>query len=194
MASTDRPIRGILLAAGAGSRFGGDKLMAPLPDGTPVAVAAARALVPAVDRALAVVRDPAQPVAALLAAEGLEIVACPEAAGGMGLSLSGGVRAARDAGGWVVALADMPRVWTATIAAVGDALRDGALMAAPVFQGRRGHPVGFAASLLEELCSLQGDRGAVGVVRRYASELRLMQTHDSGVVFDVDTPDDLSAI
>ena len=37
-------IVGLLLAAGHGRRFGGDKLLQPLADGTPVAVAAARAL------------------------------------------------------------------------------------------------------------------------------------------------------
>ncbi|MHB1290933.1 MAG: NTP transferase domain-containing protein, partial [Sulfuricella sp.] len=37
-------ITGILLAAGAGTRFGGDKLQFPLPDGTPIGVKAARNL------------------------------------------------------------------------------------------------------------------------------------------------------
>jgi len=35
-----RGIAGILLAAGCGSRFGANKLLAPLADGTPLAIAA----------------------------------------------------------------------------------------------------------------------------------------------------------
>ena len=50
--------------------------------------------------------------------------------------------------GWVVALADMPWIRTETIAAVADALARGAMIAAPDYAGVRGHPVGFAATLL----------------------------------------------
>ncbi|HEY7944089.1 MAG TPA: NTP transferase domain-containing protein, partial [Casimicrobiaceae bacterium] len=52
----DRPIVGVLLAAGSGSRFGGDKLLAKLADGTPLALAALSTLAAAVDVVVAVVR------------------------------------------------------------------------------------------------------------------------------------------
>ena len=52
-------IVGILLAAGAGSRFGGGKLLARLADDRGVAETACARLLPAVDRVVAVV--PAQP-------------------------------------------------------------------------------------------------------------------------------------
>ena len=45
-------MQGILLAAGRSSRFGADKLLQPMPDGTRVAVAAARALVTALPGAM----------------------------------------------------------------------------------------------------------------------------------------------
>jgi xanthine dehydrogenase accessory factor len=51
-----RPIVGLLLAAGSARRFGADKLMAALPDGRMVGQAAALALRPGVDRAIAIVR------------------------------------------------------------------------------------------------------------------------------------------
>ncbi|MEK7877302.1 MAG: NTP transferase domain-containing protein, partial [Pseudomonadota bacterium] len=41
-------ITAILLAAGSGSRFGGDKLLHPLADGTPMGVQGARNLLAAV--------------------------------------------------------------------------------------------------------------------------------------------------
>ncbi|MGH8772938.1 MAG: NTP transferase domain-containing protein, partial [Burkholderiales bacterium] len=50
-------IAGVLLAAGASSRFGSNKLLHPLPDGTPIAVAAGRNLKRAVEDAFAVVRS-----------------------------------------------------------------------------------------------------------------------------------------
>jgi molybdenum cofactor cytidylyltransferase len=49
-------IVGVLLAAGASSRFGGNKLLATLPDGRTLGEAACAALMPAVDRLIAIVR------------------------------------------------------------------------------------------------------------------------------------------
>ncbi len=60
------PIVGVLLAAGSATRFGGDKLLAPLVDGAPIGVAALRNLGPAVDVVLAVVRPGDNALAAAL--------------------------------------------------------------------------------------------------------------------------------
>jgi CTP:molybdopterin cytidylyltransferase MocA len=58
-------ICGILLAAGAAKRFGGGKLLHPLPDGTPLGVAAARNLAMALPGVLAVVRPGDSALAAM---------------------------------------------------------------------------------------------------------------------------------
>src|SRR6476469_1926348 len=107
-------IAGILLAAGRGARFGGDKLLAPLvaqrhgvAAGTPLGVASAMHLVAEVPDSIAVVR--------------LRVAACAAAEDGMGASLAGGVVATRDADGWIVALADMPWISPATIGVVAAA-------------------------------------------------------------------------
>ena len=77
-------IVGVLLAAGAASRFGGGKLVATLPDGTPVGAAAARSMRSAVDRAVAVVRPGDPALAALLESEGFEPLPFARADEGMG--------------------------------------------------------------------------------------------------------------
>ena len=89
-------IVGILLAAGAGSRFGGGKLIARLADGRGVAETACARLLPAVDRVVAVV--PAQPGALedALRAAGAEVVRCDTAAPGRGVSIAYGVSARAD--------------------------------------------------------------------------------------------------
>ncbi|MFO0515505.1 MAG: NTP transferase domain-containing protein, partial [Betaproteobacteria bacterium] len=110
--------RAILLAAGAGSRFGGGKLLHPLEDGAAIAAHAARNLLEAGLEVLAVVRPGDFPLAELLESEGCSVTKCPDAAQGMGVSLAHGVRMSSDAGGWVVALADMPRIRPDTIARV----------------------------------------------------------------------------
>src|SRR5690606_5479441 len=63
-------IVGILLAAGHGSRIGGDQLLAPLDDGTPVGVQAARNLIAALEESVAVVRPEDVRLAQLLSAAG----------------------------------------------------------------------------------------------------------------------------
>ena len=184
-----RPIVGILLAAGSATRFGGDKLAVPLPDGTPLGVAALRNLAAAVDAVVAVLRPGDAAMAAALAAEGARVTTCPDAGEGMGASLAWGVRAAPAAAGWVIALADMPWVRVPTIAAVVRAVRAGAPIAAPACRGTRGHPVGFAAAYYPQLSALSGDEGARRLLA--TDPALLIATDDEGVLRDVDTREDL---
>lgn len=184
---------GLLLAAGQGRRFGGDKLLHPLPDGTPLAVAAARRLRQACPRSIAVLRPEQRELAGLLLAEGLETVFCPAALDGMGHSLAAGVAASADAAGWLVALADMPFLQVDTLVRVADAVSGGAVLAAPFHDGRRGHPVGFAARWRAELLGLTGDEGARAILAAHKADLLTIETDDAGCLRDVDTRADLPA-
>ncbi len=187
-------IVGLLLAAGQGRRFGGDKLLQPLADGTPVAVAAARALKAACADSIAVLRPEQDALAALLEAEGLRVVRCAAARSGMGYSLAAGVAASRDARGWLVALADMPCIRVATLQAVAELIGGGAALAAPSYAGRRGHPVGFAARWRDALLALEGDEGARAILEQSRFLLHVLETDDPGVLQDVDSPADLAAL
>jgi molybdenum cofactor cytidylyltransferase len=187
-------IVGVLLAAGAGSRFGGGKLVARLADGRGVAETACAHLLPAVDRVVAVI--PAQPGALedALRAAGAEVVRCDTAAPGMGVSIAYGVSASADAAGWLVALGDMPLIPSSQHRLVADALRAGADIVAPVCQGRRGHPVGFAARFGDELRALEGDEGARAVLARHRGALLELAVDDDAGWQDIDTPSDLAAV
>ncbi|MBX3666284.1 MAG: nucleotidyltransferase family protein [Burkholderiales bacterium] len=182
----------VLLAAGAGRRFGGGKLLHPLEDGVAMAAHAVRNLLAAGLPVTAVVRPGDIALAELLEREGCRVTICPDADRGMGLSLAHGVTVAREAGGWVVALADMPRIRPATIARIAQALAAGADIAAPAYRGDRGHPVAFGRRFLDELRALTGDSGARALVQRNQALLRLIDTDDSGVLLDIDRRDDLS--
>jgi molybdenum cofactor cytidylyltransferase len=190
-------IVGILLAAGRGVRFGGDKLLAPLPSGPGparecVGATACRNLLSALPRVVAVVRPDDAALAAALGAAGARVVRCPDADDGMGASLAYGVAATKDAAGWVVALADMPWILPATIARVAAAVAEGAPVAAPFHAGRRGHPVGFSAACRAALAALGGDEGAKSVVDAHRDRLARIDVDDAGTLSDVDTPADLS--
>jgi len=185
-------IAGILLAAGAGTRFGGDKLLHPLADGTPLGVQAARRLLGAVDRAVAVLRPSDRRLANLLEQEGLQVVFCPEAHTGMGRSLAFGVTAAKDAHGWLIALADMPFIQPDTLHGVARLLRSGAPIAAPSCQGRRGHPVGFSRAFFHDLAQLSGDQGARPLLAAHAGRIEMLACEDTGIFADIDTPADIA--
>lgn len=183
-------IVGILLAAGFSRRFGANKLIQRLPDGTLVAVAAARNLLAALPGSIAVVRPETTELAEALQAVGLRVTVCDKAQLGMGASLAHAVRETADAEGWVVALADMPFVQPATIRAVADAIAAGNPIVAPRYAGERGHPVGFASRFAHELMSLTGDEGARRLLKR--EEVSLINCADPGVLRDIDTPEDLN--
>lgn len=190
---------GILLAGGSGARFGGAKLLAPLPAathgvgaGTAIGVASCLHLLSALSQVVAVVRPGDSILAGQLRAAGAQVIACARADEGMGASLACGVAAAADADGWIVALADMPWIAPATIAVVADALRDGADIVAATHVGVRAHPVGFARAHYAALTALAGDAGAKSILAAHRDSLQLIEVADGGVVRDVDTPADLT--
>ena len=191
MAQSKKRIVAILLAAGAGARFGGDKLLHPMPDGVAIAAHAARNLLAAGMDVTAVVRPGDFALADMLEQEGCVVTVCRDALRGMGASLAHGIRTERDAEGWVVALADMPGIAPATIAAVAAALDEGALIVAPKYRDQRGHPVGFGAALRDELLLLDGDQGARTILDKHRDSLHLMECEDAGVLYDIDRKSDV---
>ncbi|HZZ11651.1 MAG TPA: nucleotidyltransferase family protein [Paraburkholderia sp.] len=184
---------GVLLAAGFGSRFDPDgrhnKLLARMPDGTPVAHEAAHRLLRVVTRVLAVVRPGSDTLARLLNDAGCDVVFIAGAERGMGASLAAGIDASSDAEGWIVALADMPRIAIPTIESLARTLDDGASLVAPFYQGQRGHPVGFGIAHRDALMTLDGDTGARSLLM--SQPLVRLDVDDPGILRDVDTPDDL---
>jgi molybdenum cofactor cytidylyltransferase len=185
-------IVGVLLAAGSARRFGAQKLLAALPDGEPVGLRAARNLLAAVPDVLAVVRPGDQALTRVLADTGLRIAVNERSASGIGNSIAAGVSASDDADGWLIALADMPWIGTDTIRAVAEALLGGAALAAPMYEGRRGHPVGFSSCWQQRLLSLTGDAGARSLIQEAHPKAQLLPTRDPGVLMDVDRPRDLA--
>jgi molybdenum cofactor cytidylyltransferase len=191
MAQELKNIAAILLAAGSGSRFGGEKLLHPLEDGVAIAAHAARNLLAVTPDVVAVVRWGDFPLYDMLEQEGCQVTMFQGAARGMGASLAHGVGQVRGADGWVIALADMPRISPDTHRRVIAALEEGALVAAPVCKGERGHPVGFGAALRDELLALDGDQGARAVLERHRSAVKLIECNDPGIFYDVDRKADL---
>jgi len=195
----DQPIlEAVVLAAGAGRRFGGGKLTARfaggvLLDGALVAAFAA----PVRTVTLVTGADAAAVEAAARAFAGgagqperLRIVHAADYAEGMAASLRAGIASLPlDAEGAFVFLGDMPRIPHEVLAPLALRIAEGHVAAAPVFEGRRGHPAIFARPLFPDLVALSGDQGARKVLDRVGPAR--VDAPDDGVLFDVDEFADL---
>ena len=189
-------ITGILLAAGKSSRFGSQKLLARLPNagGQRVIEASAANLLAAVGRVIAVTsRD--DMLMRVLDDCGCQVVVNEHSANGMGTSIAAGVNASMDAAGWIIALGDMPYLQVETIASVRQYLSEQHRIVVPMYQGKRGHPVGFARQFGSVLGALQGDAGARSIIdaalAENASNIFQFNIDDAGVIADIDVPADL---
>lgn len=188
---------GILLAAGFSRRYGDlDKLLQPLPDGQPIAIASAENLMQAVPTCIAVLRPENKVLADSLSNRGVNLVFCSKNDQEMADSLATAIRFSAKFSdfdnGFVIALGDMPYIQPATISEVTRHLKAGAAIVVPTFQGQRGHPVGFSAKFRNQLESLKGDEGARSIIKRYSHEVTLFACDDAGILADIDTPDDLN--
>ena len=187
----------IVLAAGRGSRFlGADhKLAQRLGSATVFATTLRHAV--ATQLPVVVVTTQVFADVARRSVAARDVIVLPEVgtpgqeALGMGYSISSGVSAIPDAGGWLILPGDMPMVRSDTMLEVARELADHAVVFAQ-HKGVRGHPVGFSAELYSELVTLRGDEGARRLVARYPAIG--VEVDDPGVLIAVDTEADLESV
>ena len=151
-------------------------------------LASARPLVAVLPNSIAVVNDGNNEVARLLEGEGIRVVENLRAREGMGTSIACGVTGTPDAQGWVIALGDMPCIPMVLIQAVVTGLERGSDIIAPVYNKRRGHPVGFSARHSQALKQLHTDEGARSIIQANSGSVDLIETTECGVIVDFDIP------
>ncbi len=186
------PVAGLLLAAGAGRRFGGPKALAEL-DGQPLVLRALSTLSAAGCHPLRVVIGAAaEQVRALLPEPGQAVFAEGWETG-MGASLKAGLTALSDDPAPVAALVhlvDLPWVGADILTRVAaDATT--ATVARASYDGTPGHPVLLGRRWWSEIAdSARGDRGARDWLSTRA-DLKLVECGDLGSGRDVDRRADL---
>lgn len=189
----------IVLAAGASKRFGAHKLSQPLSIAgieKPVVVHTLLQWLKVFDHCFLVMRpDDKQLLNAISALSAskrsmVQLIEADQAEAGMAFSLRNGVSAAADAPGWVIGLADMPWIPAKALQRVASSIQSGASLAAPFYQGERGHPAGFSRQWYAALMALEGDKGARAILQR-SDQLQRIDCDKPGVVRDIDTPADI---
>lgn len=188
----------IVLAAGAGARFGGAKLLAPMNGAPLIAGALLTAFLAPVRRVFVAVGSDAvrKTVKAtaerLAAADRLVLVSVEDPQEGMGASLRAAAQAVPDeTAGVFVLLGDMPAIDPATPRRLAQAFKSPHDIIAPTHLGRRGHPVLFGATWLPALRALSGDEGARALLESAGAQLTRIPVEDPGINLDVDRPEDL---
>lgn len=193
----DRPrVAGIVLAAGAGRRFGGGKQLAVV-DGEPLVARACRAAcaVDVLTDVVVVVGSQAADVRSALPTGRQRVTTCGGWAEGIAASLRRGLEEVGPVDAALVLLADQPLVDASLIDHV---LRRGLPglggshdVARPFHDGIPGHPVLLGRVAIDRALQLQGDRGLGPILQR--RRIRAISVAGLASTFDVDHPADVAA-
>ena len=182
----------IVLAAGFSRRFGANKLLADWNGKPLVSWAIASACAAPVDKVYAVVGHDHEDVSAVIsryAERPVTRVFAPDFVEGMAASLKAGLDVLPEAAAsTLIFLGDMPAIPVDISAALLSVLTPDHPAAAPVYQGKRGHPAAFHRDIFPILRMAAGDKGAGFIFDELGERWTRVACLDKGVLFDVDVP------
>ena len=196
-------IGGLVLAAGAATRFGAPKQLAEL-DGVPMLEHSLRTMTAApVGRVVVVLGSGADEIAGAMDLHGADPLVCARWDEGQSASLACGLAELADCEAVVVTLGDQPRVSPDAIRRViaartqvgADAspgTGNGAAAVRATYGGNPGHPVLLERELFEPLRNVTGDKGARNLL--LSVQVLDVPCDDLGGGEDVDTPAELDAL
>lgn len=192
-----RAVAAVVLAAGAGSRFGGVKLLASLA-GRPVLQHVLDRLADAgIAEVLVVLGDDAQVVEDAVDWRRERRIRNPDPARGLASSLRVGIDALDDtAEGALIVLGDQPLLSVETIRTLLDASAEGAgPIVVPVYGGDGGrNPVFLAREAFRLVAEATGDRGLGPVIAAHPDLVHEVPVNAPGGNPDIDTRSDLVAL
>ena len=186
-------ITAVILAAGESKRMGLSKPLLKIGDKTFV-----RNIVDIYKRSLVedviVVSQPGEgDIEKELGGTGVSIVPNPEYRKGQLSSIITGINVAEKSHADAVFIhpVDHPDINESVINKLVERYRrDMPLIVVPKYKGKRGHPVLFSNKLFEEIRTSPADVGARNVVWLHAEDTVEIETDYSGIILDIDTPED----
>ena len=203
MVFQDKPITGIILAAGKASRFAGLKQCADIGNGsTLLAHVVTQALNSNLDDVLLVLgykrSEILKSLVDLLDNNRLTVVENDAFETGMSSSLRAGLKTVHESAAAVMfILGDQPMVTTELMNdLVSEYKRSNAPLCVPMIKTdesaqRPGNPVIIGQRLFPEILEITGDIGARELVKKYLSQARLVGLDNDITQFQINTQDDL---
>lgn len=182
----------VIMAAGAGTRFGGGKLLAVL-GGLPLYARALDAVPPETFEAVAVVTA-IEPMLEAARRRGFLPVVNDRPQLGVSRTIRLGLEALGDCDGVMFLAADQPLLRPETVALLAEAFTANPdKIVAPAAHGTRGGPCTFPAEFIPDLLALTGDRGGAGILKAHPDRVLLVEVPPEELL-DTDTPEALAAL
>jgi molybdenum cofactor cytidylyltransferase len=185
-------IGGIVLAAGAATRFGASKQLVEL-DGRPLLEHSILAVTASpVERVVVVLGAGADQVIAGVDPHGATFIVCDRWDEGQSASLACGLAELADCEAVLITLGDQPRLAPEAIRRLIAARGEGVDAVRATYGGDPGHPVLLERSLFDRMRDITGDHGARNLLQ--SAQMREVPCDDLGGGEDVDTPAQLDAL
>jgi len=188
-------IAAVILAAGSASRFGEQKLLLPLGGKPLIRWTVENVLASQIEDVIVVLGKEAEAVREALEGLPVRFLVNPRYPEGMSSSLQAGVSSLGPAvEAALIVLGDQPQITAAIINQIIETYRRVRKpIIVPVYEGVRGNPVLFAASLFPELEAVRGNQGAREVVAKDPGRVASVP-FPFPMPRDVDTRDDYEAL
>ncbi|MEL6372183.1 MAG: nucleotidyltransferase family protein [Pseudomonadota bacterium] len=187
-----REVSLLVLAAGHSTRFGSqDKLAAPFRSSTVLEETLKTYETQEFQSRTLVIPTGSPHLEAIAVNHAFKIVFNPHPEQGLSSSIQYGLADATLSDGVMIALGDMPSIRPETISRLVEAFgRGDQTIFAPTIDGRRGHPIIFAAEHYDDLRHLSGDQGGRSIIENNAEGTQLIEVDDPGILADIDTEAD----
>ncbi len=185
-------IGALVLAAGDSRRMGRNKQMLPYGESTVIETILRVLQKSPVDGVTVVLGRSWEEVWGAIDGLDVEMFVNPRPENGMLSSVQWGLAQMRgDLDGFLIVLGDQPQIRAETVAAlIKAAERHPKSIFVPTYQGRRGHPVLFRASLKRAILDLPLTSGLNRLLAEHPEQIQEVEVDSDTVLKDIDTPED----
>ena len=184
----------VILSGGASSRMGSPKALLAYQGRPFLEHLLEVTLHPQIGPRRVVLGADAEPIAKAINLKADEIVINAEWEKGQLTSIQAALRSLPPStDGILLCLIDHPLISAALIQELIERFyKSGKPIVLPIYEGRRGHPLIFAASLYDELLRAPLETGARAVVWAHSREVEEVRTNEEGCVLNLNDPDTMN--
>ena len=186
-------IAGVVLAAGASTRYGEPKQLLSWQNQPFVRAVAQKALNAGLHPVLVITGAKAEEVEAAVTGLDVQVVRNIDWEQGQSTSVRAAITALKkqteiQLGGAIFLLVDQPQIGSAILRALMQThAKELASILIPMIDGQRANPVLFDRLTFDDLLTLEGDQGGRAIFHRY--RVQFLPWYDDSLLLDVDTPE-----